>query len=374
MRQIVRATKCTLKFATRSKRDVVRRVLGEYASVVDQFITRFWTALPAKKDLHSTVYSQVETWLSPTMCQIAAREAVDMIRAARERDGEAALMPVHRGKKAQLTPQVIKVGDATTQEFDLWVTFSAMAADRSIRICVPVKKHKHWLRLEKRGYRRLNGYVLTPDAIQFSFVKESDPLPQEGSALGVDTGINALCSLSDGSQMGQEIKALIERAKRCKWGSKGHKRAQRAIKQYICETAKKLFAARDFDVLVVEGLKYLSHKTKQSRRLCHEMRRSIGAWNWRLWLERLEQLAEENCVHLWQVPPQYTSQQCRVCGHTDRGNRRSEKFRCQRCGFAGNTDILAAQNILDRFLAGVYGPCYKGLFTPSVSASTTTPG
>lgn len=372
--QIVRTTKCSLKFATPSKRDVVRRILSGYASVVNQFIARFWNDLPAKKDLNATVYSTVTTWLSPTMCQIAAREAVDMIRAARERDGDAALMPVHKGKKAQLTQQVIKVGDATTDKFDLWVTFSAVAADRSIRLHLPVKKHKHWLRLEKKGYRRLNGYILTPDAIQFSFVKETEPLPQEGIALGVDTGINALASLSDGSQMGQDIKARIERAKRCKWGSKGHKRAQRAIKQYICETAKKLFATRDFDVLVVEGLSNLNHKTRQSRRLCKNMRRSIGAWNWRLWLERLEQLAEENRVRFWQVLPQYTSQQCRQCGHTDRGNRHSEKFKCQRCGLAGNADIFAAQNILDRFLAGVYGPCYQGLFAPSVSASSITPG
>jgi transposase len=317
---IIRATKCTLKFATRSKRDMLRRVLDAYACVVNQFIARFWNDLPAKKDLNSTVYSQVDTWLSPTLCQIAAREAVDMIRAARQRDGDAALLPVHKGKKAQLTQQVVKIGEAATQEFDLWVTLSAVAADRSIRLHLPVKKHRHWLRLERKGYRRLNGSILTQDTIQFSFVKEAEPLPQEGVALGVDTGINVLCSLSDGSQMGQEIKARIKRAKRCQWGSQGHKRALRALKQYICETAKQLFASRDFDVLVVEALSNLNHRTKQTRRLCKPVRRSIGVWNWRLWLKRLEQLAAENCVRLWRVSPQYTSQQCRACGHTSRGN------------------------------------------------------
>ena len=228
---LVRATKCTLKFATQAKRDTLQRVLTEYAAVVNQFIDTFCASgIPAKKDINSSIYGQTITWLSPTMKQIASREAVDMIRASRERDNEDAIKSVHKGRKMQLTQRVIKFGDSETTEFDHWVTLSAVAADKSIKFIFRIKKHKHWNKLEKRGYHRLNSYLCCHSlGIQFVFEKGAQAKSNPGRAIGLDTGINALASLSDGTQYGLEIKGLIDRAKRRQWGSNGHKRASRAI-------------------------------------------------------------------------------------------------------------------------------------------------
>ena len=45
------------------------------------------------------------------------------------------------------------------------------------------------------------------------------------------------------------------------------------------------------------------------------------------------------------VPPQYTSQTCNHCGHTDKANRKTQaQFTCVVCGFEANAD--AALNIL----------------------------
>ncbi len=115
---LVRSTRCTLKFITQAKRATLQRVITEYAVVVNQFIEMFWSdGIPAKKDLTASVYSKATSWLSPTMKQIASREAVDMITASKERDGDDAVMPVHKAKKMQLTQQVVKLGDAVTAEF-----------------------------------------------------------------------------------------------------------------------------------------------------------------------------------------------------------------------------------------------------------------
>ena len=47
------------------------------------------------------------------------------------------------------------------------------------------------------------------------------------------------------------------------------------------------------------------------------------------------------------VPPQYTSQQCSQCGHTEKENRKTQaKFKCLACGYKTHADYNAALNIL----------------------------
>jgi IS605 OrfB family transposase len=359
--KVTRATKASLKFATASKRDELRRVLQEYANVVNHFIGAFWTwsKAPSNKDCTADLYNTASTWLSPTMRQIAAREAVAMVLASRERDGENAVMPVHKGKSMRLTEQVVKVSDSDTESFDLWLTFTAITADKSVKFVVPIKRHKHFNRLERKG-KLLKSYTVSESGVQFAFEIETGEKKKGTRAVGIDTGINALASLSTGEQYGRDINDAINRVKRCKLGSKGQQRAIRALKQRIAEVAKAITSRDDIDLVVVEDLHNLSHQTKLKGRLSRSVRSSIGKWNWRLWLERLEWACEVNRVALRRVPPQYTSQTCNRCGFVDRSNRNGEAFRCLECGHADNADLNAARNILSRFVTGIYGSRYKG--------------
>ena len=115
------------------------------------------------------------------------------------------------------------------------------------------------------------------------------------------------------------------------------------------------------DLIVVEALKKMGHNGKLKRRLSKNMRRSIGTWNWKYWLQRLQMDCEWNRVSFRSVAPQYTSQQCHACGYIDRGNRVGEVFCCLKCGHRNNADVNASQNILDRFLTGIYGSGYQPL-------------
>lgn len=52
------------------------------------------------------------------------------------------------------------------------------------------------------------------------------------------------------------------------------------------------------------------------------------------------------------VPAPGTSQKCPQCGTIDRANRSErDRFRCVSCGLTGHADIVAAQNIRDRYTA-----------------------
>lgn len=115
----------------------------------------------------------------------------------------------------------------------------------------------------------------------------------------------------------------------------------------------------DIQLVVVEKLKNLNKNTKVKRRLTKNIRRSIGSWTYRYWLDRLQRECEFRRSKFRSVYPYYTSQRCSSCGFTDRGNRLGEVFRCQSCGHVGNADVNAARNILDRFLTGPYGARYK---------------
>jgi len=195
--------------------------------------------------------------------------------------------------------------------------------------------------------------------VQFSFEIETGTKREGKKVIGIDTGINALASSSSGEQYGTEIKELIERVKRCKYGSKGQQKARRALKQRIDEIAIEVINSENPDLIVVEQLKNMGHKSKVKRLLTKNIRRSIGIWNWRYWLMRIEQQCEANRISFRTVSPYYTSQTCPTCGHVDRKNRNGIEFKCQSCGHTDNADVNAALNIMNRFILGKYGSQYK---------------
>lgn len=54
------------------------------------------------------------------------------------------------------------------------------------------------------------------------------------------------------------------------------------------------------------------------------------------------------------VPPRNTSRSCPECGHVSADNRKTQaEFRCVVCGFSGNADLVAAQNIKRAGLARI---------------------
>jgi len=360
--KFIRSSRCSLKFATAHKRQELKTVLSEYGRVCNIFIDHFWDkGCPAKTQLLKEIVDiPKDTWLTARLRKVAAREAIDMIIAVRERWKDKPWKiskPVHQGKRMYVSSTIAELQDKDTTEFDAWLHLQSIGND--IILNLPIKYHKHLNKIAAQG-KRLNSYIITDKNVQLAFEIEKKPLEKGSVAIGIDTGINALASVNTGHQFGLNIKTIIERIKRCEHGSNGQKTARRALKQRMDEVAKEILAHfKDVDCVVVEALKNLNYKTKLKRRLSKNMRRSIGTWAYRYWLRRLEMACEMNRVHFKTVAPAYTSQTCPSCGHIDRGNRNGTVFKCLGCGHTGNADVVGSLNIVWRFLTGPYGAGYE---------------
>jgi IS605 OrfB family transposase len=356
--KILRSTKLTLNFANDGKIERLQAILAEYSKVVNFFIDLFWETPTQKRELLKGIIHRADTWLFARTIKVAAREAIDLIKAAKrsaEETKRPLVKPTHYGNRmcflstnARLEPP------KRTTEFNGWLHLYSIG--EGILLDLPVRGHKHLNKLKALG-TMLQSFIITPTYVQICYKIETGPKLAEGDVSGLDTGINALATLDTGEQYGTKVKEKIERVKRCEYGSKGQKRARNALKQYIDEAAKQVVDGKQ--LVVVEKLHQLNYKTKLKRRLRKSMRRSLGAWNYRYWLKRVQAACELGRSKFASVAPQYTSQRCYACGHTERANRNGEVFKCKKCAYACNADVNAAKNILLRFVTGPYGAGYE---------------
>lgn len=355
--KIVRAVKCSTKFATQKKKDSLSVILNEYSQVVNFFIEYFW--LKEKLDKGKLLKPIVDlpketTWLSARLRKVAAREAIDMILSVRQRwkdKPEKINKPIHRGTRMYCSSTIAELQDSGSS-FDCYLKIGSIG--NKLKLEIPIKKHKQFNKWEKKG-RRLNSYIITKDYIQFVFEIETGPKKEYGKIIGIDTGIKCLATLDDGQRIGNKVEEIISKINRCEYGSKRQKRLRNYLRHYIDTCAKDIFKNNNLQRIVVERLKSMNHNTKKRKSFSKNIRKTIGAWNYRHWLSRLERNCEENRVRYQSINPAYTSQTCNSCGHTDRKNRLSQdSFCCVSCGHTDHADINAAKNILNRGLSLAY--------------------
>lgn len=177
--KLIRSTKCSLKFATKSKIEELQTILTEYGKVCNVFIKHFWDNgnLPSKSELLKDIVDlPKDTWLSARLRKVAAREAIDMIKATRERwkdKPNKMVMPVHKGKRMYVSCTIADLIDSKESvEFDAWLHVASVG-DKHI-MDLPIRYHKHFNKLNIQG-KRLNSYIITDKYIQFSFEIETLP-------------------------------------------------------------------------------------------------------------------------------------------------------------------------------------------------------
>ncbi|MEF8843418.1 MAG: transposase, partial [Haloarculaceae archaeon] len=83
-----------------------------------------------------------------------------------------------------------------------------------------------------------------------------------------------------------------------------------------------------------EGIDY---GTRMNRRLHHLPFRTLQFYT-------SYKAAFEGIPTAW-IPPEYTSQRCPICGHTDRANRNKKRFKCRSCSHQDHADRGASVNI-----------------------------
>ena len=217
------------------------------------------------------------------------------------------------------------------------------------------------------------------------------------SVIGGDLGSNKLLALSNGEQIANpQFEKRLERTKTIRQrrasrkkrgadpagiqfpqergtafrGSKNQKKAyqelarldQKIVNQrtdYQWKVAHQL--VRLADVIVLEDLnikgmikrcqpkqhekgKYLKNGQSAKRAL----NRLIRDCAWGKLKLKIQSVAEKFGCLVVEVNPKHTSQQCSVCGHIDKANRKGEKFACVECGHIADADNQAAINIAKR--------------------------
>jgi len=314
--KLIRSTKCSLKFSTAHKKQQLLTVLFEYGKVCNIFIEHFWkNGTPSKSELLKPIVDLPQnTWLSARLRKVAAREAIDMIISVKERWRDKPWkisMPAHKGKRISCSSTIADFQNSKESSFNAWLHMQSIGND--IILDLPIKYHKHLNKIASQG-QPMNSNIITENYVQLAYEIEKKLLENGSKAIGIDTGINALASANTGHQFGLDIKAIIERIKRCGHGSNGQKQARKALKQRMDEVVKEVLTHfKNVDCIVVEALKNLNYKTKLKRRLSKNIRRSIGIWAYRYWLRRLEMACESNRIRFASVAPAYTSQRCPAC-------------------------------------------------------------
>ena len=179
--------------------------------------------------------------------------------------------------------------------------------------------------------------------------KEDKPCNQTTfvKPLAVDIGAKKLLACSNGKLYGQELEQIYKKIAAKKRGSKSYKRSlthRDRLTNHIVNQFKK---DNDFDVLFIEDLKSVKHKSKLHRKTNN----FLQYWRYPLVLAKLKNLSQEEGFLLVPVNPAYTSQCCSGCGTIDKANRNGEVYQCSSCNMVADADLNAAVNILHR---GVY--------------------
>ncbi len=201
----------------------------------------------------------------------------------------------------------------------------------------------------------------------FACEVDSIPLPSSGAAIGGDLGIKHLLVTSDGvcfdhpqslRKAERKLKRLQRDVSRKKKGSRRRKKAVRhlaKVHEHVAnqrrDTAHKIARqlVNAYDLIAFENL------NTQGLLKNHHVAKSIADAGWHQLVHvTIDKAARAGrCVVL--VDPRYTSQDCSTPGCSYRKTDltlRDRIWDCPECGVTHDRDRNAAQNILQRALAG----------------------
>ncbi|GGA45652.1 RNA-guided endonuclease TnpB family protein [Okeania sp. KiyG1] len=214
-----------------------------------------------------------------------------------------------------------------------------------------------------RVVRRADGYYC-----QFLVnVERKEAHNFEGNIVGIDLGLNAFYTDSDGNAI-ENPKYLRKSEKRLKklqrkvsrrhekgkkpQSNNYHKARKQLARQHLkisrqrkdhgVKTARALIQSHD--LVVYEDLK-IANLVKN-----HHLAKSISDASWYQFTQWLEYYAKFHGIASIAVPPHFTSQNCSNCGQTVKKSLSVRTHKCPHCGYIADRDHNAARNILAKGL------------------------
>lgn len=191
-------------------------------------------------------------------------------------------------------------------------------------------------------------------------VPASDPLPATGNVIGIDVGISALITTSDGRKAdnpnyyraGQtKLRRLQRQLSRAKKGSKNRRKKLRRVQRqqehvanqrrdYLHKLSRQL--VNDYDGVALEDLRITNMVRNR------HLGKSILDSGWSMFGQFLAYKAESAGRVVAYVDPAYTSKTCSNCGAIFEHLTLSDRWIECDCGLSLDRDHNAAINILKR--------------------------
>ncbi|GAA3999570.1 RNA-guided endonuclease TnpB family protein [Deinococcus rubellus] len=221
------------------------------------------------------------------------------------------------------------------------------------------------IRLHRPLEGKLKTATITRDCGKWyvSYVCEvaPQPLPNTGSAVGVDVRTTWFAITSDGEfvenprhfQGAMKKLRVAQRAvsrKKNKRSNRRRKAVQQVAKLHRKVSRQRLDFHHRTAVKLIRENDLIAHEDLNVGGMGKgNLARSIHDVGWSQFFALLSQKAACAARRVVSVDPRYTSQGCNQCGHTSKANRLSQsRFVCQQCGHTENADVNAARNILGR--------------------------
>ncbi len=183
-----------------------------------------------------------------------------------------------------------------------------------------------------------------------------EPLPKTGEFVGIDAGISAFMTLSDGTEIDnwkyyestqKRLRIAQRRIARRKKGSNRRRKAvlvlrkiHQKIKNQRSDFQHKVatYLVKTYDLICIEKLSILG----MSRGI---LSKQIHDASWSSFFQKLEYKAENAGKELVKVNPNYTSQDCSRCGARVKKDLSVRVHHCLQCGLILDRDHNAAINI-----------------------------
>lgn len=200
--------------------------------------------------------------------------------------------------------------------------------------------------------------------------------PRTGSEIGVDVGVKKTAALSDGTiylpvdafrKLKEKLARLQQRLKRMvKFSRNWRKQQQKIAKLHkkIADTRRDHLQKLTTDICKNHAVVYredlrIRNMTASAKGTLEEpgknvkqksgLNSAILDQGWGMLFSMLDQKMFELGGEVYAVPPANTSRTCPVCGDVSPLNRLTQAlFCCRVCGYKGNADVVAANNILRR--------------------------
>lgn len=214
---------------------------------------------------------------------------------------------------------------------------------RGYSVKIPVKHYRRSNKWKEMGVSKPS-ILLTGSSVTLRWEVPKPLKKIEGKVIAIDQGKLVCLTSSDGQKSlkdihGHNLASIIGKMVLKRWGSKGFKKTAEHRKNYINWAVKKL-DLRGVKEVKLEDIENINYGRNVSRSMKH--------WINTLIRDSLSKGCEEAGVLFTLTPNEFNSQRCHECGWVQKSNRQGKHFKCKMCGYEGDADFNAAQNILIR--------------------------